>query len=141
MRDIARQPVALLIFIVATVGACGGPGDAQHRAAFAGQCEAQLRARPEVPAGLDVPGACACGVEAAFANRAGVAAYAATPEGQQAFAQALAQCLRQRVPAPVRPAVKSAPAAPPVATQANLGEPDPPDAAEDDAEGEAEPPE
>lgn len=137
LRGACQRPLALLTLIAgATLGACGGPADGDYRAAFAGQCEAQLRAKPALPAGLDVRGACACGVDAAFANRTGVAAYAASQEGQQAFAQALAQCLQQRAAAVVRP---PAPAAPPAREPAGPPPPDAPEAVDEDAEGEVEP--
>lgn len=73
--------------------AASGP---EYRTAFIGQCEQQARANPNVPAALDVSGACGCAYDAAFTGTTDVLAAAQTPEGQQRFASALAQCLQER---------------------------------------------
>lgn len=77
----------------AATPAASGP---EYRAAFIGQCEQQVAANPNAPAGLDVAGACGCAYDAAFTGTPDVVAATQAPEGQQRFAQALAQCLQDR---------------------------------------------
>jgi len=120
--------------LVALAG-CGGAKseDAEYRTAFIGQCEQQMRANPQFPAGVDVRQACSCGVETAFAHKSGVTTYAQSPEGQQAFARALATCVQQRLGAGQTPAAQPAPARPPPAAPVPA-----PDLVEEEAEINAE---
>jgi len=78
-------------------GQAGGAGG-DFRTAAAAQCEERVRANPNVPAGFDVSGACTCAVESAYSGRGDdLETYARSDEGQRAFAQSTAQCIRQRL--------------------------------------------
>lgn len=129
-------PVALLA--CAGLAGCGSAAseDAAFKTAFVGQCEREVRSKPGVPAGLDVRGSCACAADSAFANKAGLVAYAQTPEGQLAVAQQLARCLQERAGTMAPPAAQPAPAAPPPAASPAMDEPEP---ADPEADGEGEP--
>jgi hypothetical protein len=73
------------------------------RTAVVDQCVQQARANPNIPAQLDLAGACGCAADATL-SRPDALTYAQTTEGQQAFAQALAQCLQQRMSGMTPPA-------------------------------------
>lgn len=74
---------------VATVS----PADA--RATLIQVCQQEARNNPSIPAGAgaELAAACGCAYDGAFGTRPDLVAYAASPAGQQAFAQSLTQCL------------------------------------------------
>jgi hypothetical protein len=76
--------------------AAPGADPAALRTAVVDQCVQRARANPNIPAQLDLAGACGCATDATL-SRPDALAYAQTPEGQQAFTQALAQCIQQRM--------------------------------------------
>jgi hypothetical protein len=65
---------------------------AAFRAELANQCAQAVRANPNAPVGADLDGLCGCAVEATLAGQADPFAFTQTPQGQQAFTQAMAQC-------------------------------------------------
>jgi len=65
---------------------------AAFRAELASQCAQAIRANPNAPAGADLDGLCGCAVETTLAGQADPFGYTQTPQGQQAFTQAMAQC-------------------------------------------------
>ncbi len=118
---------AIALVALAALAGCGNAAseDAAFKTAFVGQCEQEVRAKPGIPAGLDVRGACGCAADSAFANKTGISAYAQTSEGQLAVAQQLARCLQERAGRMAPPTAQPAPVAPPVAAPPVADGPDP----------------
>lgn len=76
-----------------TANKSAGMDPAAFRAAVTDECAKAVRALPNAPAGLDVSGVCGCAVEATLTGQSDPFAYTQSPEGQQAFNAAIAQCV------------------------------------------------